>query len=256
MLEAGPLLTERPGVHVKNIADRDARRRAQLRSQGPDADLTAEVPDGVAAAGHPSARHRAHRGRERRLPRGRDLDERRRDGRPLDVRVPAAWRRRAVPFLPASELDEVLARAEGYLSVRRDVFAGLGRGPRDPGGLARGLRRRVASRPAGRLDAPRLRHRPRRTSVLDRHRRRPRAACRPGRRRLRPSPRHDLPLPRHRRRARRRRRRGASPDRRARAHPRDDGLRRRATRCGHRSSCGPRRSGRPRSGAISTTTRR
>ena len=29
-----------------------------------------------------------------------------------------------------------------------------------------------------------------------------------------------------------------------------------ATRCGHRSSCGPRRSGRPRSGAISTTTRR
>ncbi len=53
MLEAGPLLTERAGVHVKNIADRDARRLAQLRSQGPDADFNAEVPDGAPQPGIP-----------------------------------------------------------------------------------------------------------------------------------------------------------------------------------------------------------
>src|SRR5262245_8364423 len=48
MLEAGPQLTERPGVHVKNIADADARARAQLLSQGPGA-----KPDPAAADGAP-----------------------------------------------------------------------------------------------------------------------------------------------------------------------------------------------------------
>ncbi|WP_208646161.1 hypothetical protein [Amycolatopsis thermalba] len=33
--EAGPLLADPPGVHVKNIADPAARERAQRRSEGP-----------------------------------------------------------------------------------------------------------------------------------------------------------------------------------------------------------------------------
>src|SRR5205085_5318123 len=40
-------------VHVKNIADRNVRRLAQLRSQGPDADLNAEVPVGAPQPGIP-----------------------------------------------------------------------------------------------------------------------------------------------------------------------------------------------------------
>lgn len=36
LAEAGPQLTEVPGLHVKNIADEEARLQAQLRSQGPN----------------------------------------------------------------------------------------------------------------------------------------------------------------------------------------------------------------------------
>lgn len=35
MVDAGPQLTDSPGVHVRNIADEPARRRARLSSQGP-----------------------------------------------------------------------------------------------------------------------------------------------------------------------------------------------------------------------------
>jgi len=35
MLDAGPQLTPRPGQHVANIVDEQARAQAQVRSQGP-----------------------------------------------------------------------------------------------------------------------------------------------------------------------------------------------------------------------------
>jgi len=52
MLEAGPQLTARPGVHVKNIRDGDARDRAQLLSEGPGAEAAAAT---AAADGAPEA---------------------------------------------------------------------------------------------------------------------------------------------------------------------------------------------------------
>src|SRR5205809_2053452 len=55
MLEAGPRLTDRPGVHVRNIADADARARAQLLSEGPGAEAAgaAAAADGAPRAGRP-----------------------------------------------------------------------------------------------------------------------------------------------------------------------------------------------------------
>src|SRR5947208_9430973 len=35
MVDAGPQLTSRPGMHVKNIVDPEERVKAQVRSQGP-----------------------------------------------------------------------------------------------------------------------------------------------------------------------------------------------------------------------------
>jgi choline dehydrogenase-like flavoprotein len=52
MLEAGPQLTRRPGVHVKNIAGADERARAQLLSEGPDMKAVAAT---AAADGAPQA---------------------------------------------------------------------------------------------------------------------------------------------------------------------------------------------------------
>src|SRR5215475_3659508 len=53
MLEAGPQLTERPGMHVKNIPDADARSLAQLLSEGPGAEAAAAAS--AAADGAPEA---------------------------------------------------------------------------------------------------------------------------------------------------------------------------------------------------------
>src|SRR5882762_6583837 len=52
MLEAGPRLTERPGVHVKNIPDADERARAQLLAEGSDTKAMAAT---AAADGAPQA---------------------------------------------------------------------------------------------------------------------------------------------------------------------------------------------------------
>ena len=119
MLEAGPLLTERPGVHVKNIADRDARRRAQLRSQGPDADLNAEVPDGAPQPGIPRPGTAHVEAGSAPFPEGAISTNVGGMGAHWTCACPRPGDGERVPFLPTSELDEVLARAESYLSVRR-----------------------------------------------------------------------------------------------------------------------------------------
>jgi choline dehydrogenase-like flavoprotein len=123
MLEAGPQLTERPGVHVKNIADADLRARAQLRSEGPGA-VTAAA---AAADGAPQA------GRARPGTAFVDRENRAFPGGAMSTNVggmgahwtcacprPDAGER--IPFLPEHELDDALAESERFLSVRRDAF--------------------------------------------------------------------------------------------------------------------------------------
>src|SRR5438309_6273010 len=43
MVEVGPQITRRPGMHIRNITDPQERARAQLRSQGP-AQFPYEIP--------------------------------------------------------------------------------------------------------------------------------------------------------------------------------------------------------------------
>jgi choline dehydrogenase-like flavoprotein len=122
VLEAGPLLTERPGVHVKNIADADARRLAQLRSQGPDADLDAVVPDGPPQPGVPRPGTAHAEPGSTAFPEGAISTNVGGMGAHWTCACPRPGDGERIPFLPAAELDELLTRAEGYLSVRRDVF--------------------------------------------------------------------------------------------------------------------------------------
>jgi choline dehydrogenase-like flavoprotein len=125
MLEAGPQLTARPGVHVKNIRDADARARAQLLSEGPGAQAAAAA---AAADGAPEA------GRARA---GTAFIDRDNDAFPdgaMSTNVggmgshwtcacPRPGDGERIPYVPAAELDALLSEAERVLSVRSDAFA-------------------------------------------------------------------------------------------------------------------------------------
>jgi choline dehydrogenase-like flavoprotein len=124
MLEAGPRLTDRPGVHVKNIADADARARAQALSEGPDAEAVAAA---AAADGAPQA------GRARPGTAFVDRDNPAFPDGALSTNVggmgahwtcacPRPGDGERIPFVPDRELDDALVAAERYLAVRRDAF--------------------------------------------------------------------------------------------------------------------------------------
>jgi choline dehydrogenase-like flavoprotein len=123
MLEAGPQLTARPGVHVKNIADAEARARAQLLSEGPGAEAAASA----AADGAPEA------GRARPGTAFVDRDNPAFPDGALSTNVggmgahwtcacPRPGDGERIPYVPERDLDEALAQAERFLSVRRDAF--------------------------------------------------------------------------------------------------------------------------------------
>ena len=124
MLEAGPQLTERPGMHVNNILDADARARAQLLSEGPDAEAAAAA---LAADRAPQA------GRARPGTAFVARDNPAFSDGAMSTNVggmgahwtcacPRPGDGERIPFIPEAELDEALSASEEYLSVRRDVF--------------------------------------------------------------------------------------------------------------------------------------
>ena len=102
MFEVGPTVTNPPGAHVKNIADPAERARAQTRSEGPHAQESSDRIGGIVKtdaaprpAGDVPARERLPGRRRGRPSRRGHVEQRRRHGRPLDRRVPAAERQRA-----------------------------------------------------------------------------------------------------------------------------------------------------------------
>jgi C-glycoside oxidase len=124
MLEAGPQLTERPGVHVNNILDADARARAQLLSEGPDV---------VAAAAAIAADRGPVAGRARPGTAFVERDNPAFSDGAMSTNVggmgahwtcacPRPGDGERIPFISDGELDEALSVSERYLSVRRDVF--------------------------------------------------------------------------------------------------------------------------------------
>ncbi|MEV6638120.1 GMC oxidoreductase [Actinoplanes sp. NPDC051470] len=56
MLEVGPVVSDPPGAHVKNIVDPDARAMAQLRSEGPGAGAATLTSPGAVRSGERRAR--------------------------------------------------------------------------------------------------------------------------------------------------------------------------------------------------------
>lgn len=125
MLEAGPRLTERPGVHVRNIADAGARARAQVLSEGPRA---AEAAAPSAAADRAPEAGRARPGtafvdnENSAFSEGALSTNVGGMGAHWTCAAPRPGDGERIPFVPERELDALLARAEGFLSVRRDVF--------------------------------------------------------------------------------------------------------------------------------------
>jgi choline dehydrogenase-like flavoprotein len=125
MLEVGPRLTERPGVHVKNITDAEARMRAQVLSQGPGA---SEAAAAVAAAEGPPQPGVARPGTvfiddaSTAFPAGAMSANVGGMGAHWTCACPPPGDGERVPFIPAAELDEALVQARRYLSVRQDAF--------------------------------------------------------------------------------------------------------------------------------------
>ncbi|WP_432512127.1 GMC oxidoreductase [Kineococcus sp. SYSU DK001] len=129
MFEAGPLVTDPPGAHVKNIADPQARERAQRASEGPgSAAATVDSPGAVR-----SGERRARPGTFL-LADGYAFPGE--DGLPVaamssnvggmashwTAACPRPGGSERVDFLP--DLDELLTEAERLLGVTTDAFDG------------------------------------------------------------------------------------------------------------------------------------
>jgi choline dehydrogenase-like flavoprotein len=128
MVEAGPRLTDRPGVHVRNIADADTRQRVQVLSEGPDG-----VDDGRPRTGPPQP-GKARPGTALLDPGNSAFPEAAMStnvggmGAHWTCACPRPGDGERISFLPDRELDELLSEAERYLGVRRDVFASSAEG--------------------------------------------------------------------------------------------------------------------------------
>jgi len=125
MLEAGPQLTARPGVHVKNIRDADARARAQLLSEGPGAEAAAAAAaaDGAPEAGRTRAGTAFIDRDNAAFPDGAISTNVGGMGAHWTCACPRPGDGERIPFVPGAELDALLAEAERLLSVRGDVYA-------------------------------------------------------------------------------------------------------------------------------------
>ncbi len=129
LFEAGPLLADPPGLHVKNIADGDARAAAQRASEGEDPHTTVAGTRGYDDPSKRVVRPGTHLLRE-----GFQQDGE--DGIPaaaMSTNVggmgahwtgacPRPGEGERIAFLP--DLDELLDEADRLLGVDRDPFAG------------------------------------------------------------------------------------------------------------------------------------
>ncbi|MFJ6535165.1 GMC oxidoreductase [Paenarthrobacter sp. NPDC091711] len=124
MVEAGPLLSEQPGLHVKNLTDPAARTAAQLASQGPMTSLNPETPtpgpgrpgtfllrpDALAPlAGMPAAAMSSNVGGM---------------GAHWTCACPRPGESERIAFLDDGTLDSALSEAERLLSVTALAFEG------------------------------------------------------------------------------------------------------------------------------------
>ncbi len=136
LVDAGPRLTPRAGVHIKNIADAAERAQAQILSQGPTA-----YPYTVPTLSERSAGSLGARNANSTLARaGTFLLDYQQDGSAAGIPAaamstnvggmgvhwtcacPRPGNTERIPFLPAAEWSELCSRAERLLRVSRSAF--------------------------------------------------------------------------------------------------------------------------------------
>lgn len=132
IIEAGPQLSSRPGMNVRNIADQDERSKAQLVSQGPTPFHydSAEVPgvpkyrlEALAKLARPGTfLVNAEPERPADLPGAGASSNVGGMGAHWTCACPRPGDGERVPFIPAAEMERALTRAEALLHVRTDSF--------------------------------------------------------------------------------------------------------------------------------------
>jgi choline dehydrogenase-like flavoprotein len=164
MVDAGPVLTDPPGLNLKNLDDPDELARARERSQGPD-------PSARSAAGIPTVEGTitARQGTHLLEPGSAGMPAAAGStcvggmGAHWTCATPRPFGSERVPFIPPGELDAALAEAERLLCTTTMAFAESPHGAAIRGVLAELFdaelpdRRKVGILPvAARLDGDRV----------------------------------------------------------------------------------------------------
>jgi pyranose oxidase len=138
MVDAGPQLTDRPGVHIKNIANTEERVQAQVRSQGPtqfqyELPSFAERANAAAKRGRERIAMLARPGTHLINPDDADLDKSEMPAAAAATNVggagshwtcacPRPGNTERVPFIPNEEWDHACTAAEELLKVTTKAF--------------------------------------------------------------------------------------------------------------------------------------
>ena len=138
MVDAGPQLTHRPGVHIKNIASAEERAQAQVRSQGPT-QFPYEIPSYAERANAAAKRGReriamlARPGTHLITPDDDDLNTSEMPAAAAATNVggagvhwtcacPRPGNTERIPFIPDDEWDQACTIAEALLKVTTSAF--------------------------------------------------------------------------------------------------------------------------------------
>lgn len=138
MVDAGPQLTARPAMHVKNIVDPEELNQAQIRSQGPT-QYKYNIPSFAERALAASRRGReridllARAGTHLINPSDEDLDTTDMPAAAAATNVggagahwtcacPRPGNIERIPFIPSEEWDRICGRGEELLKVTREAF--------------------------------------------------------------------------------------------------------------------------------------
>ena len=139
MVDAGPVLTDPPGLNLKNLEDEEAVRRAREQSQGPPG-----APVGDAGIPHVEGTITARQGTHLVEPGGAGMPAAAVStcvggmGAHWTCATPRPHGSERIPFVPGEELDAALASAERLLATTSMAFA------ESPQGAA--IRTRLAAR--------------------------------------------------------------------------------------------------------------
>ena len=145
MIELGPKLANKAGIHVKNIQDDKQREAAQIASQGPHKKpyplITVSERANAVNRGELSIDLLGRPGTHLVIEKGEDLDNNDMPAAACSTNVggmaahwtcacPKPGNSECIPFIPADEYEHAFSKAEALLSVTQQAF------PESPEGIA------------------------------------------------------------------------------------------------------------------------